>query len=48
MKSEMPYLGVPMPVLRQICRDAFAEHGEADWQDAVLRLWREAEFREER
>jgi 3-methyladenine DNA glycosylase AlkD len=48
MKSEMPYLGVRMPVLRQVCRAAFAEHGEEGWEDAVQRLWQEAEYREER
>lgn len=49
MKSEMPFLGVPAPALKAACRDALAEHPPGDgWRDAVLALWREAEFREER
>jgi hypothetical protein len=48
MKPAMPYLGVGMPELRSVCRDALAAHGEDDWQDAVLVLWRDAEYREER
>lgn len=48
MKSAMPFLGVRAQALQQVCRQAFAEHGDEGWQDAVLRLWHEAEFREER
>lgn len=51
MKSALPYHGVKMPLLRQICRQVFAAHPlrsfEA-WQAAVLALWREAAYREER
>ncbi|MBV9745186.1 MAG: DNA alkylation repair protein [Acidobacteriia bacterium] len=51
MKSSMPYLGVQTPVLRKTVRpiirvqplDAFD-----DWREAVLLLWRNARYREER
>jgi len=51
MKSEMPYHGVPSPLLRKICKELFADlefstHNE--WQEQVLSLWRNARFREER
>jgi 3-methyladenine DNA glycosylase AlkD len=51
MKSAMPYRGVMMPVQRQIWRQVFGTHplpDEATWRSAVLALWREARFREER
>ncbi|HEY0341808.1 MAG TPA: DNA alkylation repair protein, partial [Steroidobacteraceae bacterium] len=51
MKSVMPYHGVPTPLLRQVCKAAFAElqFGTAAlWQARVLELWRNAQFREER
>jgi 3-methyladenine DNA glycosylase AlkD len=51
MKSTMPYYGVRMPDVRAICKRAFAEHPLAscdEWQAAVLELWRNAKFREER
>ncbi len=51
MKSEMPYLGVPAPALRQVCRAAFAAHPLAsfdEWRETALTLWREARYREER
>jgi 3-methyladenine DNA glycosylase AlkD len=51
MKSVMPYRGVMMPVQRQIWRQVFGAHllpDEATWRSAVLALWREARFREER
>ena len=51
MKSSMPFLGIPAPALRAACREAIARHPldsfEA-WTDAVLTLWREATYREER
>jgi 3-methyladenine DNA glycosylase AlkD len=46
MKSDMPFLGVPAPVLRRVAREQLA--GSADWRTDVLELWRGAEFREER
>jgi len=51
MKSDMPYHGVPMPLLRQVCRRAFAtlEFASArEWQQQVRDLWHGAQFREER
>ena len=51
MKSEMPYLGVSMPVMRNVCRVVFAAHPLASfdaWRDTVLALWRDARYREER
>lgn len=51
MKSAMPYLGVPAPALRQVCRAVFAARPLAsfeEWHDTALALWREASHREER
>ena len=51
MKSEMPYMGVPMPKLRAVCQVVFAAHPLAsfeEWRDAALTLWRDAGYREER
>ena len=51
MKSEMPYRGVQTPMLRRICKDLFRKHPIDDkgvWQDAILELWRNADYREER
>jgi 3-methyladenine DNA glycosylase AlkD len=51
MKSTMPFLGVPTPVLRKTCRSLFREHRlpSADaWRTAVLDLWRRGRYREER
>ena len=51
MKSEMPYLGVPMPLVRAVCHTVFSDHPLADfeeWRDTALALWRDAQFREER
>jgi hypothetical protein len=47
MKSAMPYHGVPTPLLRQVCKEAFAEVPFATashWQTQVLDLWRGARF----
>ncbi len=51
MKSEMPYRGVQKPARIKICRAAFRRHPISDkdaWRDAILDLWRNAEYREER
>jgi 3-methyladenine DNA glycosylase AlkD len=51
MKSSMPYHGVPTPALRALCKRVFADvelPSAAVWQRAVLTIWRDAEFREER
>jgi 3-methyladenine DNA glycosylase AlkD len=51
MKSDMPFHGVPKPVRQVVTRRLFAEYPLPDREsfvDATLKLWREAEFREER
>jgi 3-methyladenine DNA glycosylase AlkD len=51
MKSAMPYRGVQSPELRKAVKAVFAAHpieSFADWRDAILALWREARYREER
>jgi len=51
MKSTMPYHGVPTPLLREICKETFADlqlTAASHWQTQVLELWRSALFREER
>jgi 3-methyladenine DNA glycosylase AlkD len=51
MKSVMPYHGLKMPQVRTVSKGLFAEHRYAscgEWRQAVLELWREARFREER
>jgi 3-methyladenine DNA glycosylase AlkD len=51
MKSTMPYRGISLPELRAVCKQVFAEHPLTSceqWQEAVLRVWRNAAFREER
>jgi 3-methyladenine DNA glycosylase AlkD len=51
MKSAMPYRGVSAVPLRAICKRLFAGHplpSEAEWRSAVLGLWRDAKYREER
>jgi len=50
MKSSMPYHGVPATLLRQVCRQTFAdlEFDDAQsWQESVLHIFRNARFREE-
>ena len=47
MKSEMPYLGVPLPLVRTACRTVFADHpldSFEEWRDTALSLWRAAQF----
>jgi 3-methyladenine DNA glycosylase AlkD len=51
LKSSMPCLGVATPPRRALVREALADHppaGAGPWLAAVLLLWREAAFREER
>lgn len=51
MKSAMPYLGVPAPRLREVCRRVFDAAPLASfeaWRDTALALWRDARYREER
>ncbi len=51
MKSEMPFHGVAAPDVMAVCKAVFPQYPFLDqraWQDAMLDLWRCAEFREER
>jgi len=51
MKSEMPFLGVRMPVLRKACGALLQTHRLEDrdaWVEAVTELWDQASYREER
>jgi 3-methyladenine DNA glycosylase AlkD len=51
MKSAIPFLGVPTPLLRASCRAVFARHplaGFEAWRDTALALWRGATHREHR
>jgi 3-methyladenine DNA glycosylase AlkD len=51
MKSAMPYHGVPMPIVRTLCKEAFRDlafESSADWEQEVRAIWVGARFREER
>lgn len=51
MKSAMPFRGVTSKPLAQLLKQTYAEWSlpdEETWHEAVLLLWDEAEFREER
>jgi 3-methyladenine DNA glycosylase AlkD len=51
MKSAMPYLGIQATPLRKIARAVFSANrleSFPEWRDAVLELWRDARYREER
>ena len=51
MKSPMPYLGVQTPPLRQAIRPLLAARrleSFEEWRGAILTLWRNARYREER
>ena len=48
MKSEMPFRGVQKPERVKLARAVFEELSREEWERAVLTLWREAAFREER
>ena len=51
MKSEMPFLGVTVPQCRRIARSLYRLHALPDareWESAILALWRNATYREER
>src|SRR6187551_1497802 len=50
MKSLVPYCGVPMPLVRAICKKKLEKLAFADaltWKKTVLELWQGARFREE-
>jgi 3-methyladenine DNA glycosylase AlkD len=51
MKSEMPFRGVAKPERSRLAKSLFTAHAftaPEPWVDAVLELWRDAEYREER
>jgi 3-methyladenine DNA glycosylase AlkD len=51
MKSAMPYLGIPVPLMRKACQSMFREltfRDAGEWQATVLEIWRGAQYREER
>jgi 3-methyladenine DNA glycosylase AlkD len=51
MKSTMPYHGLVSAKMRAVSAEVFAHHPLAscdEWRAAILGLWREARFREER
>ena len=51
MKSSMPYHGVPTPVADKVFKSVFGplEFPDSEsWRQAILYLWRNAQFREER
>ena len=51
MKSEMPFRGVQKPARRKLVNSVLRAYPLEDkpvWQDTVLDLWRNAEYREER
>ena len=51
IKSTMPFMGVPVPVMRKTVRAVFDRYppaGAGDWQATILALWREATYREQR
>ena len=51
MKSEMPYHGVPTPAADKVFKSVFAPLEFLDsesWRRAILEIWRNARFREER
>ncbi|MGE5291820.1 MAG: DNA alkylation repair protein [Micromonosporaceae bacterium] len=51
MKSDMPFRGVQTQLRRKLFAAAFGAHPQPSftaWRDTALRLWREAQYREER
>jgi 3-methyladenine DNA glycosylase AlkD len=51
MKSAMPYYGINLPEVRALSKEVFAEEPITSchqWQSALLDLWRNARYREER
>lgn len=50
MKSPMPYLGIPAPIVNQEMGALAKQHPPASveaWRDTILDLFREATYREE-
>ena len=51
MKSNMPFMGVRVPVMRKTARAVFDRYpptGAGEWRATILALWREATYREQR
>lgn len=51
MKSQMPYHGVPSPILKKICKEIYSDvsfKSQKEWQQEATYIWRNAKFREER
>jgi 3-methyladenine DNA glycosylase AlkD len=51
MKSAMPFYGVSLPHMREICKAVFSNHDLGscgEWRQTILELWRGARRREER
>ena len=51
MKSDMPFMGVRVPLMRKTVRAVFDRYPPADadaWRAATLALWGEARYREQR
>ena len=51
MKSDMPYMGVRVPLMRKAARTVFSRFPPADaieWRSAVRALWHGATYREQR
>ncbi len=53
MKSTMPFRGVQMPEVRRLVRDVTSKPAPwvlsaGEWQAAVIQLWEQASYREER
>lgn len=50
MKSELPFFGVPNPVMKKVCREVFKRHVPAskrEWLRAAESLWQRTTHREE-
>ena len=50
MKSTMPYLGVPSPIMRDIAKSLFSSLHYTDatqWRSDITAIWRGAVYREE-
>jgi 3-methyladenine DNA glycosylase AlkD len=51
MKSNMPYHGVPTPIADKVFKSVFASlefSTSESWRNAILHIWRNARYREER
>ena len=51
MKSSMPFWGIAMPQLRQLCKAVFRNYpldNKAQWHKTILHIWDQANHREEK